>query len=169
MNQEGTSLDHLSKEELIHYQELFSVFDKDDSGTIPTAQFPTFVCGLGHCPTEAELREMKSTLDPHNQGKIPFATLITLLLKRPQEKNIEEQIMEAFEGLQSEAGSLSDGEKTYKMSIKEARKFLMDFGETLSDSEAEKFQEFLEENNLKDGLEFNFHDFAKIMAYSYQN
>jgi hypothetical protein len=36
--------------------------------------------------------------------------------------------MEAFEGIQSETGSLSDGEKTYKMSVKEAKKFLMDFG-----------------------------------------
>ena len=53
---ETLTLEDLSKEELIHYQELFSVFDKDDSGTIPTAQFPIFVRGLGHCPTENEIR-----------------------------------------------------------------------------------------------------------------
>ena len=76
--------------------------------------------------------------------------------------------MEAFQALQTEAGSLSDGEKTYKMSVKEARKFLMDFGETFTEMEAEKFQEFLQENNLKDGIEFNFGDLAKIMAHSYQ-
>ena len=33
---ESADLEHLNKEELIHYQELFSIFDKDDSGTIPT-------------------------------------------------------------------------------------------------------------------------------------
>ena len=48
--------------------------------------------------------------------------------------------MEAFEAIQSETGSLSDGEKTYKMSVKEARKYLMDFGEVFTDGEAEKFQ-----------------------------
>ena len=61
---EATALESLRKEELIHYQELFSVFDKDDSGTIPTDQFPIFVRGLGHCPTETELKEMKNILDP---------------------------------------------------------------------------------------------------------
>lgn len=45
----------------------------------------------------------------------------------------------------------------------------MDFGEALTEDEADKFQEFLEENNLKEGIEFNFHDLAKIMAYSYHN
>ena len=48
---ETATIETISKEELIHYQELFSVFDKDDSGTIPTTQFPIFVRGLGHCPT----------------------------------------------------------------------------------------------------------------------
>lgn len=48
--------------------------------------------------------------------------------------------MDAFEAIQSETCSLSDGEKTFKMSVKEAKKFLMDFGEALSETEAEKFQ-----------------------------
>ncbi len=87
---EATSLESLSKEELIHYQELFSIFDKEDTGTIPTSQFPIFVRGLGHCPTEAELKEMKVALDPNNEGKISFATIIEFLLKRPKEQNIEE-------------------------------------------------------------------------------
>jgi hypothetical protein len=39
-------------------------------------------------------------------------------LKRSKEQNIEEELMEAFEAIQSETGSLSDGEKTYKMSVK---------------------------------------------------
>lgn len=49
---ETNALENLSKEELIYYQELFSIFDKEDTGCIPTTQFPTFVRGLGHCPTE---------------------------------------------------------------------------------------------------------------------
>lgn len=91
------------------------------------------------------------------------------MLKRPKEQNTEEELMEAFEAIQSETGSLGDGEKTYKMSVKEAKKMLTDFGEALTEEEADKFQEFLEENNLKEGIEFNFHDLAKIMAYSYHN
>lgn len=55
------------------------------------------------------------------------------------------------------------------MSVKEAKKYLMEFGESLTESEAEQFQEFLDENHLREGIEFNFHDLAKIMAYSYHN
>ena len=47
-----------------------------------------------------------------------FSDIVNLLLKRRKEQNIEEQIMEAFEALQTEAGNISDGEKTYKMSVK---------------------------------------------------
>lgn len=32
---------------------------------------------------------MKATLDPNNEGYIPFANIISLLLKRPKEQNIE--------------------------------------------------------------------------------
>lgn len=39
-------------EELNTYQELFSFFDKEDSGTIPITSVGMFVRGLGHCPTE---------------------------------------------------------------------------------------------------------------------
>lgn len=33
---ESVSIENLPKEELILYQELFSVFDKEDNGTMPT-------------------------------------------------------------------------------------------------------------------------------------
>lgn len=164
---ESGSLEGLSREELVYYQELFSIFDKEDKGTIPTSQFAIFMRGLGHCPTEAELAQMRTALDPNGEGAIPFASIVSFILRRPREQNIEEELMEAFEAIQSETGSLSDGDKSYKMSVKEAKKMLMDFGEALTEEEAEKFQEFLEENHLKEGVEFNFHDLAKIMAYSY--
>lgn len=52
LNMETLTIETLPKEELILYQELFSVFDKEDNGTMPTQQFPMFVRGLGHCPTQ---------------------------------------------------------------------------------------------------------------------
>lgn len=81
---EAVTLESLSKEELIHYQELFSIFDKEDTGCIPTSQFPIFIRGLGHCPTEAQLKEMKTALDPKDEGKVSFATILNFLLKRPK-------------------------------------------------------------------------------------
>jgi len=79
---------------------------------------------------------MKAILDPNNEGTIPFATIISLLLKRPKEQNIEEELMEAFEAIQSLTSPLSEGEKNYKWSVREAKKTLMDHGEMMSESEA---------------------------------
>jgi hypothetical protein len=39
---------------------------------------------------------MKVALDPNNDGAIGFANIISFLLKRPKEQNIEEELMEAF-------------------------------------------------------------------------
>ena len=77
--------------------------------------------------------------------------------------------MEAFEGLNSETGSHSDGERSYKMSATGAKKYLTEFGEKFKESEVEQFLQFLEENNLKIGHEFNYKDLTKILAYSYLN
>ena len=61
---------------------------------------------------------MKQSLDPTNEGVIGFSNIISFLLKRAKEQNIEEELMEAFEAIQSEGGSISDGDKNYKLSVK---------------------------------------------------
>jgi len=49
-------LQYLTQDELVTYQEMFSIFDKEDTGTMPTSEVPIFIRGLGHCPTETELK-----------------------------------------------------------------------------------------------------------------
>lgn len=44
-------LDKVSKENLMIYEELFTFFDKFDSGSIPIANVSLYMRGLGHCPT----------------------------------------------------------------------------------------------------------------------
>jgi Ca2+-binding EF-hand superfamily protein len=63
---------------------------------MPTSQFPLYVCGLGHCPTETEIKEMRIALDPNNEGSISFTNIVSLLLKRQKEQSIEDELMEAF-------------------------------------------------------------------------
>ena len=52
------SLENVNKENLMIYEELFTFFDKEDSGEIPINKVPLYMRGLGHCPTEAELKEI---------------------------------------------------------------------------------------------------------------
>lgn len=58
MEKEQNTLSSIAPSELNTYQELFSFFDKDDSGTIPLSSVGMFIRGLGHCPTEAELEQI---------------------------------------------------------------------------------------------------------------
>jgi len=83
---------------------------------------------------------MKKTLDPKNEGYISFTDIINYLLRRPKEQNIEDELMEAFLGFQNKG---PDGNKSYKMSIKQLQKYLVEHGECFSENEAEKLQEFL--------------------------
>lgn len=46
-------LKYVDQSELATYQEMFSLFDKLDDGTMSTNDVPLFIRGLGHCPTEA--------------------------------------------------------------------------------------------------------------------
>ena len=78
----SSALQSLNKEELAHYQELFSIFDKEDNGTMPTSQFTLFVRGLGHCPTQAELDTMRQQLDPQELGYVTFQGIVELLMAR---------------------------------------------------------------------------------------
>ena len=72
----------------------------------------------------------------------------------------------AFEGYQFEAGSHSDSNSF--VSIIGLKKFLCDYGESFSESEAEGFIDFLKNNDLKvNDQEFDFKNLTKIMAYSY--
>ena len=127
---ENYSPENIDGSEMATFQELFSVFDKKDTGKIPIKDFPVFLRGLGHCPTEMELGEIVRGFKSSSKNEVTFQDAVNSALKRKKQQTIEEELIEAFEGLNSEAGSHSeDGEKTYQMSATAAKKYLMEFGE----------------------------------------
>lgn len=44
---------------------------------------------------------MRAQLDPSNDGSVTFYSIVSLLLRRQREIAIEDELMEAFEGIQS--------------------------------------------------------------------
>jgi len=58
-----------------------------------------FIRGLGHCPTQVELYELMTKLDRKKTGKISYEEAVSVVLQRKKEEMIEEELMEAFEGL----------------------------------------------------------------------
>jgi Ca2+-binding EF-hand superfamily protein len=75
-------LQYLDQTELVTYQEMFSLFDKEDTGTMFIEEVPLFIRGLGHCPTEAELKSMMKSLDPNEEGTVSFSAIVSALVKR---------------------------------------------------------------------------------------
>lgn len=96
MENEVNPIEKLSKEELITYEELFSFFDKEDAGFMPIKDVELFIRGLGHCPTETELKQIKKKLTPLDEETVSFSKLSALLATRNREQNIEDDIIEAF-------------------------------------------------------------------------
>jgi Ca2+-binding EF-hand superfamily protein len=75
-------LQYLDQTELVTYQEMFSLFDKEDTGVMLIKDVPLFIRGLGHCPTEEELKSMMKSLDPNEEGTVSFSAIVSVLVKR---------------------------------------------------------------------------------------
>ena len=90
--------------------------------------------GLGHCPSEIELQEIEERLTPDENKTIKYSKLISFLESRPKEQNVEDEIIEAFEGYQAETGSHSDSSKNSYVSLIGLKKYLCEYGESFSES-----------------------------------
>jgi hypothetical protein len=49
---------------------------------MPVEDVPMFIRGLGHCPTETELKTIMQALDPQEEGYVTFYAIVSVLVKR---------------------------------------------------------------------------------------
>jgi calmodulin len=88
--------DQLTEEQIAEFKEAFSLFDKDDDGTITTKELGTVMRSLGQNPTEAELHDMINEVGADGNGAIDFPEFLTLMARRMKDTDSEEAILEAF-------------------------------------------------------------------------
>eukprot|EP00092_Neocalanus_flemingeri_P072744 GFUD01089609.1.p1 GENE.GFUD01089609.1~~GFUD01089609.1.p1 ORF type:complete len:113 (+),score=39.08 GFUD01089609.1:133-471(+) len=88
--------DHLTDEQTAEFREAFALFDKDGDGTISTQELGTVMNSLGQKPTPAELETMIKEIDTDGNGEIDFDEFLTMMAKKLQESDLEEDIREAF-------------------------------------------------------------------------
>src|SRR3954449_12167878 len=74
----------------------FSLFDKDGDGTITSKELGTVMRSLGQNPTEAELQDMINEVDADGNGTIDFPEFLTMMAKKMQDQDTEDEIREAF-------------------------------------------------------------------------
>lgn len=71
-----------TKEEIAEFKEAFSLFDKDGDGIIDIKHLGLLVRSLNRNPTEQELEEMASEVDPLGKGRVEFPDFLSIMASR---------------------------------------------------------------------------------------
>lgn len=103
-------------------------------------------------PTEGEISSMLREMDADNSGSIDFGEFITLVSKRPDTKDSEADIREAFK--------VFDKDGTGMASPAEVRLVLTTVGEKLSEEEVD---DLLREAEVSGDSKIKVDDFVRIL------
>lgn len=106
-------LDSLTPEDLTIFKEAFTVYDKNNDGTITTKvlaasitqswystihlqELSTVMRSLGQNPTDAEVQDMINEVDVDGSGSMDFSEFCVMMVKKMSESDTENEIQEAY-------------------------------------------------------------------------
>src|SRR5439155_10851270 len=127
--------DQLTEEQIAEFKEAFSLFDKDNDGTITTKELGTVMRSLGQNPTEAELQDMINEVDADGNGTIDFPEFLTMMARKMKDTDSEEEIKEAFK--------VFDKDGNGYISAAELRHVMTNLGEKLTEEEVDEMVKFI--------------------------
>ncbi|XP_031098495.1 calmodulin-like protein 8 [Ipomoea triloba] len=142
----------LNEDQIMEFQEAFSLFDKDGDGSITVEELATVIRSLDQNPTEEELQEMMNDVDTGNNGAIEFKEFLNALSKRMEDTDSEEELKEAFK--------VFDKDQNGYISANELRNVMISLGEKLTEEEADQM---IREADLDGDGQVNYDDFVKMM------
>ena len=145
--------EQLSEEQIADFKEAFSLFDKDGDGIIKISELALLIRSLNQNPTNAEIKEMITEIDPEQTGILDFPEFISLMARRIKDVNPEEELREAFQVL--------DREKSGFVSSHEVKHLVSKWGEPFSEEEAEQMIKEAEPD--ADG-QIRYEDFIKLLT-----
>ncbi len=143
----------LTEEQLEELSEAFKIFDRANKGTITTRELGNVMRALGQDPTEAELQDMINEVDIDGNGNIDFGEFRDLMAKKIQEKDSDEELMEAFR--------LFDKDGNGFISPEELKVFMHNLGEKLSDND---IADMIKDADLDGDNAINFEEFVRMMV-----
>ena len=88
--------DDLTEEQKQEFKDVFSLFDKDGDGTVSTKELGVVMWALGQNPTDAEIAEMIKEVDVDGNGEVDFDEFCGLMIKKQNENEPEEELVEVF-------------------------------------------------------------------------
>jgi|Transcript_15206 calmodulin len=143
--------DTLSEEQIATFQDLFSVFDEDDSGKISYKELATALRSLGQIITEEEVHAMLAEVDVDNDGTMDFPEFLKLMADKMKEPEPEDDIREAFQVMDKDGNGY--------LNAKELRYVLTNIGEPLTEEEVEKI---LADADVDGDGRIDFNEFVKM-------
>jgi len=142
----------LSQDQISELKEAFALFDKDGDGSITTKELGTVMRSLGQNPTDVELQDMVNEIDVDGSGTIDFQEFLSLMARKSQDSDVEEELIEAFKVFDRDGNGL--------ISAAELRYVMMNLGEKLSDEEVD---DMIREADIDDDGHINFEEFRRMM------
>ena len=144
--------DQLTEEQITEFKEAFSLFDKDGNGTITSKELGTAMRSLGQYPTEVELRDMINEIDADGNGCVDFPEFLTLMAKKMNDGDAEEEMKEAFRLFDTNGNGFISGA--------ELRHVMTCIGEKLTDGEVD---DMLHEADVDGDGMINYEEFVNMM------
>jgi len=143
----------LTDEQVQEFKEAFSLFDKDNDGTITTTELGTVMKSLGQNPSDSDLLDMINEVDADGNGTIDFTEFLEMMTKHMKEADNDQELREAFK--------VFDTDGSGKISSGELKKVMLNLGEQLTD---EEIDEMIREADADGDGEVDYDEFVKMMS-----
>jgi len=87
---------NLTEEQIQEFKEAFTLFDKDNNGTISKQELSTVMRSLGLSPSEQEVTDLMNEIDLNGNKSIEFSEFLTLMSRQLKQNDSEMELLEAF-------------------------------------------------------------------------
>jgi len=142
----------LPEEQVTAFREAFSLFDKDNSGSITAEELGTVMRSLGQEISNAEIQHMIQEVDTDGDGSVDFDEFLTLMTRQMQFSEEEDEFRAAFR--------VFDKDGSGSISAEELKQVMRDLGENLTEKELEDM--IRDADSDGDGF-IDYEEFTKIM------
>ena len=146
------SLDDLTDEQKQEFKDVFSLFDKDGDGTVSTKELGVVMRALGQNPTDAEIAEMIKEVDQDGNGEVDFEEFCQLMIKKMNENEPEEELVEVFK--------IFDKNNDEKIDAEDLKIIFTELGEDVSDEDCRMM---IDEHDIDGDQELDFDEFVNLM------
>ena len=152
------SVNELQDKKISECREVFNLFDKNNNGVIDREEFPDLMRAMNLDPTDDnEVNEWLKEVDRNRTGKVEFDEFLEIYAKYAKEEDPEKELLEAFK--------FFDKDDSGKISAEELRYVMLNFGEQLTEEEAD---EMIKEADINKDGEIDYAEFCKYLIVNKQ-